>query len=344
MLSNTKLGFIAPEESDFTIQGEFSGDGLIEHARSMARLSGLSHLLTDDLSQADIILVLEPSVIRNYQTYAKSLISHPVIKEYPERCYTYNGVDRPWAILPGMYTSLLRMRADVWFHCGGPHMYFPNKHVQESSSTEGVSSVAKKRLACFRGSQTSPLRSKLFKAAQAGHFSNAICIGKSHGAFFANGDEGQKLYCEEIRDHAFSLSPAGYGPSTFRLYESMALGRAPVVIADSWMPPHRIAWDQCALIVPESDLMNIEKILENEFDRHVALGSAAKRVYDEHFSPQSVMKFILQSIVSIHENNPYPKDREWRNSWIRRAAKDAPAPPLANRIVRALRKARGSKF
>lgn len=340
MPNTLKFGLIAPVETYFPIQGEFAGEGLIEHARSMAQLSGISHLLTEDLSKADVILVLEPWLIRNYRTYAKALVSHPAIQAYPERCYTYNGVDRPWAILPGMYVSLPKTLANLWLHCGGPHLYFPNKQVNEDQKIGSGIELDRGRLACFRGSQTSAIRRALFKAAEAGRFSRVIKTGRSHGSFFANGEDGQKNYCEEIRDHAFSLSPAGHGPSTFRLYESMALGRAPVIIADSWMPPDRVSWSECCLVIPESDLPNIEAILEREFHRAAALGAAAKLAYDENFSPTCVMRFVISSIEHIHRNNPFPKDPEWRKNWILRAAKDAPSPPLANRMVRAVRKAR----
>jgi hypothetical protein len=46
-----------------------------------------------------------------------------------------------------------------------------------------------------------------------------------------------KRYNELISDSIFSICPEGAGPNTLRVWESLAVGSIPVIIADNWIPP-----------------------------------------------------------------------------------------------------------
>jgi glycosyltransferase involved in cell wall biosynthesis len=49
--------------------------------------------------------------------------------------------------------------------------------------------------------------------------------------------ERTRRYNELLSDSVFSLCPDGTGPNTLRLWESLAVGSIPVIIADGWVPP-----------------------------------------------------------------------------------------------------------
>jgi Exostosin family len=339
MRSALTFAFVAPVEANDSPSSEHFGEGRVRHFRSFFELAGITNRLVDDFNEADIILFLEPSIIADHRSYAKQLLKHPAVCLYPERCYTYNGIDRTHAILPGLYVSLAKELADPWFHSGAPHCAFPNDHVNRFEPPEKDTLLDKSRLACFRGSETCPLRRELFDAAK-NRYSSAITIRERYGAFFANGEEGQRIYCEEIRDHAFSLAPAGYGPSSFRIYESMALGRVPVVIADSWMPPAHVAWHECCLIIPEKDLWNLENILADDFHRASELGANARMTYQKYFAPTTMMSYLVESLERIHLENPYPKSSAWRRDYLARAAEAIPALSYKRRLIQMLRRLR----
>lgn len=56
-----------------------------------------------------------------------------------------------------------------------------------------------------------------------------------------------------LQQSIFSLCPAGTGPNSIRLWESMALGAIPVVMADDWAPPgNRALWDAAVIFRPET--------------------------------------------------------------------------------------------
>lgn len=335
-----KIFCIAPIEMGSSVGGKHAGSGYVEHIHSLFKLSGISHVLTENPDEASLILVLEPCIIHNYHYYASELIKHPIIQAYPERCYTYNGCDRPWPILPGMYVSLDKNASDPFLHCGGPHADFPNAQVQNTIISENKTVNTERRLACFRGSDTSAVRTELFRLASAGKFSDAMKISPAIGSYFVNGEEGQKIFVDEILSYAFSLAPAGNGPSSFRIYEIMSLGRTPVIVADSWLKPRNIPWAECSLEVSESDISNIEPILEKQFHSANELGHNAKSVYAANFAPEVVMKYIVESLSQLQEEIPYSDDPASLRKLINRAASQAPAPPLLNRVVRRLRNAK----
>lgn len=63
-------------------------------------------------------------------------------------------------------------------------------------------------------------------------------------------------YNEILSDSVFSLCPAGTGPNTIRLWESMAVGSIPVVFSDTWVPPTALGfdWDSLAIFVKRAEL------------------------------------------------------------------------------------------
>lgn len=117
----------------------------------------------------------------------------------------------------------------------------------------------KRYLASFIGAHMphyrSDIRVKLFEAARASgrsdvmmdlghewHFNKVVYQEQvQHKALSA--DERQhhesatRRYNELLSDSVFSLCPEGAGPNTLRLWESLAVGAIPVVLADGWIPP-----------------------------------------------------------------------------------------------------------
>lgn len=56
-----------------------------------------------------------------------------------------------------------------------------------------------------------------------------------------------------LRRSIFSLCPSGSGPNSIRLWESIGLGAIPVVLADTYQPPHNATlWEAATVICPEN--------------------------------------------------------------------------------------------
>ena len=59
----------------------------------------------------------------------------------------------------------------------------------------------------------------------------------------------------------YSLCPPGAGPNTIRLWESLAVGAIPVLLADTLELPDHKLWNEAIVIIDEKNYKNIEKIL-----------------------------------------------------------------------------------
>jgi hypothetical protein len=74
-------------------------------------------------------------------------------------------------------------------------------------------------------------------------------------------------YNEVISDSIFSLCPAGAGPNTLRLWESLAVGAIPVVISDTHDLPNldlfEFKWHDAVIFCPENRLDSLALMLSN---------------------------------------------------------------------------------
>ena len=67
-------------------------------------------------------------------------------------------------------------------------------------------------------------------------------------------------YCDRIRRSDFVLCPSGFGPTSFRLYETLTLGSVPVYIHPGvpWLPyADELDWSELAVVVADRDLASL---------------------------------------------------------------------------------------
>lgn len=70
-----------------------------------------------------------------------------------------------------------------------------------------------------------------------------------------------KRYNEVLLNSRYSLCPSGSGPNSIRLWESLACGAVPVLLADTLDLPAHECWDQAILRVREADVGRVSEIL-----------------------------------------------------------------------------------
>ena len=68
-------------------------------------------------------------------------------------------------------------------------------------------------------------------------------------------------YNKLLLDSRFSLCPSGSGPNSIRLWESLAIGSIPIIIADTLELPNHELWDKSILRIKESDISKIPELL-----------------------------------------------------------------------------------
>lgn len=104
----------------------------------------------------------------------------------------------------------------------------------------------------------------------------------------------RKQFIDNLRNGLFGLCMRGNGNFSYRLYETMALGRIPIIINSNLKLPleKSISWQKSAIIVEVQEIKDLNKIIEYFLLKHDAENVCRqnKKIYDEYFSPHGFMK------------------------------------------------------
>ena len=97
------------------------------------------------------------------------------------------------------------------------------------------------------------------------HYNNIVYSNKQNNDKDLNENNthinNTKDYNQLLLDSRFSLCPSGSGPNSIRLWESLAIGSIPIVLADTLDLPNHELWDKAILRIKESDISKIPEIL-----------------------------------------------------------------------------------
>ena len=98
------------------------------------------------------------------------------------------------------------------------------------------------------------------------HFDKIVFSGKQNYKQQRDIDSGHinktNNYNTILLESRYSLCPSGSGPNSIRLWESLAVGSIPILLADTLELPHHELWDDAIIRVPEAELEQIPKKLE----------------------------------------------------------------------------------
>jgi hypothetical protein len=250
------------------------------------------HELSDDPDEADLVLFVETSTCAG--PYFESVRANPVYREHRRKCYVYCATDLIVPLVPGVFPSIARENyLAAWTRAGG---YIG---IQEGD-----------RLRFEPGGRPSHLFS--FVGSSATHRVRSEILQLSHpDALIVNTDEApgasatsaapDTRYRDALLDSAFVLCPRGGGPSTFRLMETMMMGRAPVIISDAWCAPSGPNWDQFSVRVAERDVQRIPQLLEGLRSRASEMGSGARTAWLEWFGPETQFQRTVDWTLELDE-------------------------------------------
>jgi hypothetical protein len=262
------------------------------------------HTLVENPFAADLIIFAE---YYGGGFHFERVRAHPLVRRHRAKCFLFcsNAIAIPF--LPGIYASVEK-RWSSSRTCGGFYLGLPkNEFTTFTSPDEDLP-----YLFSFMGSiRNSPVRRDL---AQLSH----------PRAFFKNtSDEFELLlqlrlsqrdrldyyrrYAELTKASKFVLCPRGVGASTIRLFETMRMGRVPVILSDEWVPPEGPSWEKFSLRVPEKDLAAIPRLLETLESSAVAMGQLARRQWEEWFSPEVAFHRVVEDCLMIKQRRRVPE-------------------------------------
>jgi hypothetical protein len=268
------------------------------------------HVIADDPSVADLILLCG--------SWSKSdsvLTGHPLVKLYPEKCAVYSDMDGYLPLLPGVYCSPMRGYST---RIGRVRSYsYIVRHIQKGNPFIQPLAGGRTRdlLFSFQGSISSWVRKRLFKMdfgrpdiliEDTTHHQNWVQSSSS--------ERQQKLYVETIGRSHFVLCPRGSGSGSFRFFETMRMGVAPVLIADGYVLPEGPDWDSFLIRVAEKEIENLPAILEPRRGESEDLGERAREAWERWFSTsQEFNQIVAQCELSLRSSGS--SERIYRRLW-----------------------------
>ena len=273
------------------------------------KLAGLDkhkvHELIDDPDAADLILFIENSQYTNDYFFDK-LRRHPYVKKYKSKTLMYNEQDHPFYVIPGLYVSQDKSHYDPLRQRATAYVTEINKFIEEYAPKQYQPDI----LYSFKGMKRKGVRAKLFNGS---HPNGLVEDTTGFNAFIPKSRQNE-LFTQQQKDYAdllirskFVLCPRGSATSSYRLYETMQIGRVPVILSDEWIPPMGPNWNEFAVFVPEEDVNNIHSILTELDSTWQDKGKLARQAWENYFAPNVLFHYMIEQcedILLTSQNNP----------------------------------------
>jgi len=260
------------------------------------------HRLVDDPEEAEIILFVEVDVGR----FCERVLKHPYIKRFRQKCFLFCTDYRVLPFLPGVYTALekrsyLPRRVRPGF--------YPSCLINPLIKFEP--DAGRDLLYSFMGDvQTAPVRKAL---AQLEHPRGLwVDTSRESQAVMWKGTAEQreifwKRYADAARRSKFILCPRGVAASSIRLFETMCLGRVPVILSDEWVRPEGPRWETFSIQIPERDARWVPRLLEEKEAAALEMGLLARTEWETYFSPEVLFHRAVELCLEIQKARRLPE-------------------------------------
>ena len=247
-------------------------------------------IFTDDPEKADVIIFAENHPADD--PYFRRVLHHEIYKTHKHKCVLYHDADRSITPLPTLSPSIEAWQFDPK-HKRTAH--YVARLCENDIINSGVPEFTKERryLYNFIGGRTHKVRDALFEMEHSAD----VYLKDTTGFHAWQMTDDQKTayeleYFRVMQDSLFVLSPRGIGPCTYRLFETLQLGRVPVIISDSWLKIPDIDWDKFSITIPESKIASIPSILIEMKGEAVEMGRIARQHWEDHFSPEVSLRHL----------------------------------------------------
>lgn len=246
-----------------------------------------------DADTADIILFGSDEL--------EHLRASPHLPRHRAKCVCISETDTPTFALPGLYAA--NIRSGLTSGRAETMSYFISERAKGNAAVRRMigQAVEKRYLYSFLGGSNSWARKRLFRRVTSGP--DAVVEPTVYYHWTA-GDEGAEQerqrdrYARILAQSKFALCPRGCGLSSYRLFESMSLGVAPVIIADGWRPISGVDWS-FALFVPEARIGRLEEIVRAHAPEWAERGAAAQAAYERLLSPERIARTVHDSLQRV---------------------------------------------
>jgi hypothetical protein len=288
----------ANDETDFNLEP------LREAQRSAELDSFHVHSLTSDPVAADLIIFVE---FYGGGWYFERVRQHALVRAYREKCFLF--CSNPFVIpfLPGVYTGIEKRWASARTRPG-----FYLGRARNEFTTYVPPSDDLPYLFSFMGAvRNAPVRGKLASVRHPRsvfHDTTAEFDRVLHRKMDPlERRDYHRRYAELIGASKFNLCPRGLSTSSIRVFETMSMGRVPVILSDGWLPPQGPNWEEFSIQVPESDVARIPRLLEEREREAVEMGERARREWERWFSEEVLFHRLVELCLDIRNTRKIPE-------------------------------------
>ncbi|RYZ24519.1 MAG: hypothetical protein EOO10_20360 [Chitinophagaceae bacterium] len=254
-------------------------------------------LHTTNPADADVIIFAENHP--GHDPYFRAVLKNDIYRKYKEKCVLYHDADRSITPLPTLSPSIETWQFNAR-HKRTAH-YIARLCENDAVNNAAIQFQAEREyLYNFIGARTHKIRAQLLSLD---HPADAY-IKDTTGSRAWELDPEQKVayelaYSRVMQESFFVLCPRGVGPCTYRLFETMQLGRVPVIVSDEWPKVPNVDWDQFSISVKESAIQQIPAILRERKGEAAEMGKMARVKWEEHFSPQVSLRHLSQAAYEL---------------------------------------------
>ena len=276
------------------------------------------HELVDEPAKADVVLFVQCHMV---DWRLRAICDHPVARSHWGKVMVYDERDRPWLSFPGVYVSAWASSFEARRQRAGSYLRVPNRDPSEVAEPDLLFS--------FVGSPTAPCRARLFELQHPGAVVERVENFMFWDSAAAHHEERRRRFHDVLSRSRFVLCPRGRGTSSFRLYETLAAGRVPVIISDEWVAPRGPDWDAFSLRIGEGDAGSLIRLLEKRDADWSAMSAEATVAYREFFSDEVLFHRLASSLGELRQSRA---PRSSRRSLKTRAAVASLREYLASQV------------
>ena len=223
------------------------------------------------------------------------------------RMFLYSQDDSPVLWAPGVFASVPAGHPDATRARGGFYVYHTHYEPEHATALVPRPDAEPELLWSFVGSvATCPaVRGALVALGdERAHTVDTAGWNDHHrwqfeGPGRAGRSEALRSYAETLHRAKFVVCPRGEGLSSVRLFETMRVGRCPVIVSDGWTPPPLVDWESCAIRVAQRDVRHLPAMLREREHEAAALGREARAVWERRYSPAAMLDTLVQSCLDI---------------------------------------------
>jgi hypothetical protein len=262
------------------------------------------HSRTDNPEAADLIIFAE---FYGAGWDFERVRAHSLVRRHREKCFLFCANPLVIPFLPGVYSGVEKQWASArtrpGFYLGRSRNPFTSYTPPEEDLPYLFSFMGSIRNAAVRPKLERLRHPRSFFQDTADDF-DRIQVGKMSRRERLDYD---RRYAELTKVSKFVLCPRGMSPSSIRLFETMRMGRVPVILSDAWVPPIGPSWDHFSIRVRERDFASIPEKLEEREAEAVEMGERARKEWERWFADEVLFHRLVELCLDIRNNRKIPE-------------------------------------